>query len=780
MTIQTRVNRSDTLSVTALEPYLDDLVALRRVGRELNSTLDMDQVLSVLIAEAVRVTEATHGGVFLVDERSGNLQLRAWYGYTARRLQAFEPQSVVARVLATGRVQVIDDVRHDSECSTMADAARSVLAVPVVHGEEMVGVLSLESPLAGAFDLRARHLVLALAEQAAIAVGNARRYAEQVERETLARQRNAQLRNLIAISHELHAEHTLEDVLDQIVQAIPATVGFNVAMLSLVEGEPPVLRRVAAAGIPLDTFRELQRVRQPLSTFESLMRDRYRVSRSYFFPHQEVAEWGEELNTYTLLKDNGSWEEGRWHPHDMLLVPLRDSKGNLLGMLSVDDPQDGMVPGLDRIEILELFAHEAASAIESARLHDELEMRVRRRTEELAAALRRQAIEIDKTRAIVESISDAVVVFAPDGEVVLANPATARVLGLEPRKLLHRNVHCPLPDGLSPKDREVIAALFATVGDVRASLEGGTETVETVFEAGRRSIHASFSSVALRDTEPLTVVAVLRDITDEVESERIKSEFLSMAAHELRVPMTSISGYVDLMMLGMLGPVNEKQSEFLQVVKANAERLMTLVNDLLDISRIEGGEFRLNFKSISLAEVISEVADSLQGQLLAKDQKLIVDVPPDMPRIMADRDRMIQVMTNLLSNAHKYSPAGSEITIRGRQMGDHLRIDVCDHGIGISKEDQKRLFTRFFRADNAIATQENGTGLGLAICREIVSRHGGEIMVQSELGKGSTFSVVLPIGGACNSRRVALSAGDDVSRAQSAAKGEASGARQAS
>ncbi len=745
MAIQTQVHRSDMLSVAAIEPYVDDLAALRRVGRELNSTLDMDHVLSVLISEAVRVTPATHGSVILFDERTRRWQPRAWYGYTAQQLQAFEPQGVIAWAVASGQMQVCDDVRSNSGCPTMAEIARAALAVPVIHGEEMVGVLSLESPSVGAFDRRAQHFALVLAEQAAIAVGNARRYAEQVERETLARRRNAQLRNLIAISHELHAEHALEDVLDQIVQAIPATVGFNVAMLSLVEGEPPMLRRVAAAGIPLDVFRELQKVRQPLSTLEKLMRDRYRISRSYFFPHQEMAEWGSKVDTYTVLKDNGSWQEGRWHPNDMLLVPLRDSKGNLLGVLSVDDPQDGLVPGLERIEILELFAHEAASAIESARLHDELEMRVRRRTEELAAALKRQAMEVDKTRAIVESISDAVVVFDPDGQVVLANPATARVLGLEPRRLLHRNMHLQPPESLSPREREMIAAMFAAATDARASLDAGEETVEMIFEAGRRNIHASFSSVALREGEPLTVVAVFRDITDEVESERIKSEFLSMAAHELRVPMTSISGYVDLMMLGMLGPVNEKQSEFLHVVKANAERLMTLVNDLLDISRIESGEFRLEFRPISLAEVVSEVAESLRGQLAAKEQRLIVDMPPELPPVMADRNRMIPVMTNLLSNAHKYSPAGSEILVRGRRVGDRLRIDVCDHGIGISKQDQERLFTRFFRADNAIATQENGTGLGLAICREIISRHGGEILVQSELGKGSTFSVVLPL-----------------------------------
>ena len=177
---------------------------------------------------------------------------------------------------------------------------------------------------------------------------------------------------------------------------------------------------------------------------------------------------------------------------------------------------------------------------------------------------------------------------------------------------------------------------------------------------------------------------------------------------------------------------------------------MKLVNDLLDISKIESEGLKLNLQSVSLADVVAEVVIALGKQLEAKGQHLIVDVPIDLPEVMADRDRMVQVVTNLLDNAHKYTPGGGTISIQGRQADAHLELEVRDSGIGISAPDQDRLFKRFFRADNAVRTQERGAGLGLTICREIIERHGGEIQIESKLGRGSTFRIVLPLNTTTN------------------------------
>jgi PAS domain S-box-containing protein len=734
----------------ANEVRFAELIALQRIGRELNSTFDMDQILNLLIHDVVSVTPATHGSVLLYDQEARRLLPRAWYGLETQQIEAFKKLSkqtgrgIVYRVFKTGRTAITDDVRLALDYLEIVPSTRSELTVPIRYGQEIVGVIDLESPEHGAFGFDNQRFVEAIAEQAAIAIGNAQRYAEQVARENAARTRNAQLQDLIAISHELHAEHTLSDVLDQIVQAIPATGGFRVAVLSLVEDDPPMVRRVAAAGITLDEFEALQQVRQPLSAFDQVWEEQYRISRSFFLSHEHKADWERGIHIYTILKETGSWREGDWHPKDVLIIPLRDSKGQLLGWLSVDDPFDGRVPTRETIEILELFANEAASAIESARLYDELELRVRKRTEELAQALRRQAVEVEQTRAIVESISDAVLVFDAYGEVILVNSATARVLGLTSRILLRRRLDDTDFGDLSVKDQEMVTALFRSARAAKESLSRGQDLVSSVFRAARRVIQVSFSPVSVREEGPSVMVAVFRDITAEAELDRMKSEFISMVAHELRTPMTSITGYVDLLMLGMLGPITDQQSEFLQVVKQNAQRLLTLATDLLDISKMESEGLTLNLQSVSVADVVAEAVVAMEKQIEAKEQVLVVDVPRDLPEVTADRDRMIQVVTNLLSNAHKYSPRDSEIEVCALRTDGHLELSVKDSGIGISVEDQKRLFTRFFRADNAIMTEEDGTGLGLAICLEIVERHGGEIQVDSELGKGTTFRILLP------------------------------------
>jgi PAS domain S-box-containing protein len=747
---------------------LAELVALQRIGRELNSTLYVDQILDLLIREVVSLTAATQGSVLLIDGATRILAPRAWHGYAPQQIDALNVAlqeavqagavgrqgSAVYRALAAGELVVIDDVRAAPDYVAIVPTVRCELAVPIRYGHEIVGVLDLGSAEAGAFGVDSQRFVLAIAEQAAIAIGNAQRYAEQVERESIVRRRNEQLRDLIAISHVFHTGHALEDILDEVVQAILATGGFNIALLSLAEGSPPILARVAAAGIPLAQFEALRQIHQPLSVVERIMQDRYRISQSYFLPHQQEAEWKSGLDVHVLLDVQQPGRNvppelpgvaaPRWHPNDMLLVPLKDSRGTLLGILSVDDPQDGSVPSREQIEILELFANEAASAIENIRLYDELDLRVRQRTAELAEALRRQAAEADKTKAIVESISDAVIVFDRAGKVALCNPAVRHVVGLAPDRLLDRRLDDP-GDDLPEKERQAVRALFSVVRSAKRSLESGQDLVDSIFQVSERVLYGSFSVTSLRSGEPLTVVGVLRDTTREAEIDRRKTESISVAAHELRSPMTAITSYADVLIKGTIGPVNENQLQFLNVIKSSAERLTVLVNDLLNVARIERLEWTLNLSPVSIADVVNEATFTLRRQIEAKEQVLMVDVPQDLPLVIADRGWMVQVVTNLLSNAHKYSPRGGWVSIRGRQIDEQLRLDVQDSGIGISAEDQKQLFTRFFRADNAVMTQETGTGLGLAICREILVRHGGTVQVDSELGKGSTFTIALPL-----------------------------------
>jgi PAS domain S-box-containing protein len=232
-----------------------------------------------------------------------------------------------------------------------------------------------------------------------------------------------------------------------------------------------------------------------------------------------------------------------------------------------------------------------------------------------------------------------------------------------------------------------------------------------------------------------------------------KSEFISTVSHELKVPMTAIKGYAELMAGGMAGPVSDRQANFLGIIQGNVERMTRLVSDLTDISRIESGRLRLDFSTVEIGQIILEVAYSIQSQIEAKQQELNLAVAPELPPAWGDRNRLVQILTNLVSNAHKYSPESSRITLSAeciiRQGGpipnlEMIHVAVADQGIGISPEDQQLLFQRFFRSGDEKARQSPGTGLGLSITKELVELQGGRIWFESEYRRGTTFHFIIP------------------------------------
>lgn len=235
------------------------------------------------------------------------------------------------------------------------------------------------------------------------------------------------------------------------------------------------------------------------------------------------------------------------------------------------------------------------------------------------------------------------------------------------------------------------------------------------------------------------------EITERKQMERMKDEFVSIASHELRTPVTSIKGFLDLLLSGEPLPLNEEHSHFLDALRRNTDRLEKLINDLLDISRLESGMVAIEPSVFDFREVIAQVADEMQSEL--EDHILEIKTPeyPSSAVVGADRDRILQVVTNLLSNAVKYAPTGSGIWVHIDNRGDGpLKVSVKDHGPGISGPDMENLFQKFFRVDNSTTRSAAGTGLGLAISKALVELHGGKIWVESELGRGSTFSFTIP------------------------------------
>ncbi len=233
-----------------------------------------------------------------------------------------------------------------------------------------------------------------------------------------------------------------------------------------------------------------------------------------------------------------------------------------------------------------------------------------------------------------------------------------------------------------------------------------------------------------------------------------KSEFVSFVAHELKNPMTSIKGYTELLAGGKVGTINDMQSNFLHTIRSNVERMSTLVSDLNDNSKIEAGRLRLDFKAINVAEVVDEVVRSTRRQIEDKKQTIDVTLPEQLPSVWADRTRVAQVLINLVSNAHKYTPEAGQVFVGAEAASNQWDPDgaprvvhlwVRDTGIGISPQDQAKIFQKFFRSDDDKAREAPGTGLGLNITKSLMEMQGGRIWFESEFRKGTTFHITIPV-----------------------------------
>ncbi len=299
----------------------------------------------------------------------------------------------------------------------------------------------------------------------------------------------------------------------------------------------------------------------------------------------------------------------------------------------------------------------------------------------------------------------------------------------KPRGFLLAGTNPPYPK-LETGDVELMTILISEVGVAIENLE--------LYEALKRSYDELEERVKARTQE-------LAKANEElVRLNKLKSDFVSAVSHELRTPLTSIKGYAALVRGGKMGPVTKEQSERLEKINRHTDYLSNLISDLLDIARIESGRVGMVVRGVSLSRLIETAIDLLGPQLKEKDLGLQVQCPPELPNIQVDESRLQRVLVNLLSNAIKFTPLKGTVVIRATPLDAFLQVDVSDNGIGIPPEDIPKLFSEFFRADNPINRERKGTGLGLVLVKKIVEAHGGQIWVNSQVDKGTTFSFTIP------------------------------------
>lgn len=329
-------------------------------------------------------------------------------------------------------------------------------------------------------------------------------------------------------------------------------------------------------------------------------------------------------------------------------------------------------------------------------------------------------------RSMIAALPDPALVIDGNGVVVFANDLAREVLDTDPRRLhISANIRAP-----------------AMLEAVMAVLNG--EAVQTVDYDMRfpvpRSLHAHIA--ALLPPSPKGAVIVLRDLTREQQIERMRADFVANASHELRTPLASLSGFIETIQ-GAAKNDEKAQARFLGLMRSQADRMKRLIDDLLSLSRIEMNEHVRPSGEVDLARVAMHVRDVLAG--LAAEQACEITVDCDGPLlVLGSRDELVQVVQNLTENALKYAASGKRIELIGRRAGGFVELRIRDHGPGIAEQHIPRLTERFYRVNVQESRSRGGTGLGLAIVKHIVIRHRGKLMIASELGKGSTFTIRIP------------------------------------
>ncbi len=560
------------------------------------------------------------------------------------------------------------------------------------------------------------------------------------------RQNNTQQQRvavLYEVSRAIGASLDLQTVLDQVMDAIIQLTGAERGFLMLLDDDGTLEVKVA---------RDFDQ--------ETLASNEIAFSRTIT---RQVFENGQPVVTTNAQEDPRYAGQASIIAHAMRSImasPLR-ARGQTIGVVYVDNRiRTGLFADAD-LEALDAFAAQAGVALDNARLYSETDAQLQARLEELqilqwidrqlnetldSGRTMRLTLEWASRLANAQSASMGLIdheeqlvhltaffgennKFQDRTTVSLNEPLVAQVLETEqPALQLSPPDVTPAQTVLCVPIRmegQIIGVMFFTADRADAFDENAQELVTRM---------ADRAAVSLQNSQLYDAVKA---------ADRAKTEFVSVVAHELKVPMTSIRGYAS--MLNMIGELNEQQEEFSRVIVNNVERMQILVNDLTDISRIESNQLKMDIKTIDLAEALSQAKDGVMSQIEERGHTFIENVANHLPPVVGDHSRVVQVLVNLLSNAYKYTPDGGTITLTAEPFDGRVEISISDTGIGMTQEQIAKLGTKFTRFDEHehVASQA-GTGLGFAITRNLIELMGGELEIESEVGKGSTFRFSLP------------------------------------
>lgn len=730
---------------------VEELYVITEISSGLSAADTLQDLLTVIDALLPSLTDAEHLYVALYDSASEQISFPLATLVTEDRpldepprpLGNDEFSTIIRRrapLLLAG--ETAESARHSLGIETMMPDARCFLGVPLLVGDEVIGVLAVRDdrdPLT--FTLSDRRTLTTIGAQLSIAVQSTRLFqqtlelAEELEQRVRERtaeleQERQQLATLYGITTELATSLDMERLLHRALEMVARAVGAVQGAILQINAETERLVVRARFGEPGE--QAVPEGAEPPSLALG----------------QGLTGWAVRHRKAVVVDDAQS--DSRWlqlstggaEPR-AALVALIETNEDILGAIALYSDQPAVF-GQEHLRLVTAAAHQVANAMNNAELYG----LIRDQADRLGALLRQEQVEATKSAAILDSVADGVMVADEHGEIIVFNQTASRILGLPVEVVLGRSTADVA--GLYGTGRARWASAVQRWQRDPASYEPGEYLEERLELEDKRVISVRVSPVVLGD-QFLGTVSVFRDITREVEVDRLKSEFVATVSHELRTPMTSIKGYADLLLLGAAGDMAPQQRGFLETIKHNADRLTKLVNDLLDISRIDQGRVEMRFGPVDVPGVVERTAAHLRGR--CKDEgrtmQVVADVPADPSlTVWGDYDKVAQILTNLADNAFNYTPEGGTITLAARRdrPDDPVILSVTDTGIGIPPEIAGRVFERFFRGEDTheLVLDTPGTGLGLSIVRELVEFHQGRIWFDSQAGQGTTFYVMLP------------------------------------
>jgi PAS domain S-box-containing protein len=683
--------------------------ALAQAAASLNRFLNLDDVLDQILEQTLRVADSLSSNILLIDGDYARLVRRKGYDLMPEHLRASKDFTfplttpTLRYMLNTGQPVLITDTANDPNWFPTEGSVwiRSYAAAPLRMGGKTVGFLNVDSDQPGFFTQETTYRLQALADYAAIAIHNAQTYEDS-------RRQADELSTLIEAAATVSVSLDVSRVLTLLSEQMARLVGVEgcmvsdydpanhwVSILAYKFNSPLYFEPSFARPYDLNEYPVTRRVVEEGITVQLHLND----------PNIDPAE--AELMRLTKIGT-------------LLMVPLVLGE-QTIGLLELETHDLERVFTEREIALVQTLGSHAANAIQNARLYaqlqqyaNELEDRVRERTIELQSAK-------ERIEAILASVPDAVFVLDEHQQSIHANQAgealmsQAKQQGLE---LFQEDFLMQLKSGRLPSEKAVL------------ELQG-------------RAYQALASQLPI-DQEQTGLVVVFRDVTRFRELDQMKTRFVSDVSHELRTPLTNIMLYLDL----LSGLEDLRKGEgYLATLHREAQRLGDLIEDLLTISRLEAGRVKIYIKPLDVNQMVGDlVSDRF---MLASSHDLTLKFQPaqDLPPASADASLLNQALSNLLTNAVNYTPAGGNVTLStclAQEDGSSwVKINVADSGVGIPAQELGLVFDRFFRGSASQQTGASGTGLGLSIVREIVTRVGGRISVQSQEGAGSTFTIWL-------------------------------------